>query len=150
MQLSLQGKVCFTFNDKEYALNLGDAWEIGNVFYRRKYLLKKSVLAILLTSSNLVGIEYKQNINPHYKIIGEGSDVRFNQDFDSINKVIRENARRMLLFKRENDKICLVDEVRCCACTIETQILPNKDKERKVIQFDLVSLRQVNEWHFKR
>lgn len=151
MQLPLHDKVCFTFNDKGYALNLGEVWDIENVFDKKKYLLKNGVLAILLSTTNLVSIEYKQSVNPHYKIIGVGNDLRFDQDFvGPINKVIRDNARQILLFKRENDKIYLVDEVRCCACTIETQILPNKDKERKVILFDLVSLRQVNEWHFKR
>ncbi len=147
---SQQDKVCFTFDDKKYALDLGDVWDIENVFYRRKYLLKKSVLAILLTPSNLVSIEYKQDIHLHYKIIGEGDDMKYDQYFSMGNKAIRDNARQILLFKRENDKICLVDEVRCCACTIKTQKLPNKDKERKVILFDLVSLRQVNEWYFKR
>lgn len=150
IQTSQQDKVCFTFDDKGYALNLGDVWDIGNVFYRRKYFLKKSVLAILLTPLNLVSIEYKQDIHPHYKIIGEGDDMKYDQYFSMGNKAIRDNARQILLFKRENDKICLVDEVRCCACTIKTQKLPNKDKERKVILFDLVSLRQVNEWYFKR
>ena len=147
---SQQDKVCFTFDDKKYALDLGDVWDIENVFYRRKYLLKKNVLAILLTPSNLVSIEYKQDIHLHYKIVGEGDDMKYDQYFSMGNKAIRDNAKQILLFKRENNKICLIDEVRCCACTIKTQILPNKDKERKVILFDLVSLRQANEWYLKK
>lgn len=150
MQLSLQGKVCFTFNDKCYTLDVDDVWDIENVFDKQKYLLKEEVLAILLNPANLASIEYKQNINPHYKIIGVGKDVRFDQDFGPINKAIRDNAKKILLFKRDDDKIYLVDEVRCCDYTIETQIFHCKNKERKVILFDLVSLRRINEWHFKK
>lgn len=150
MQLSSQDKVCFTFSDKCYALNVDDVWEIENVFDKQKYLLKEEVLAILLTPENLVSIEYKQNVSPHYKIIGVGKDVRFDQDFGPINKAIRDNARKILLFKRDDDKIYLVDEVRCCGYTMETQTFHRKDKERKVILFDLVSLRRINEWYFKK
>lgn len=151
MQLSLQGKVCFTFNDKCYTLNVDDVWEIENVFDKKKYLFKKEVLAILLTPTNLVSIEYKQNVNPHYKIIGVGEDLRFDQDFFcQINKAIRDNARKILLFKRVADRIYLIDEVRCCGYTMEMQTFHSKNKERKVILFDLVSLRQNNEWYFKK
>ena len=150
MQLSSQDKVCFTFSDKCYALNVDDVWEIENVFDKQKYLLKEEVLAILLTPENLVSIEYKQNVSPHYKIIGVGKDVRFDQDFGPINKAIRDNARKILLFKRDDDKIYLVDEVRCCGYTMETQTFHRKDKERKVILFDLVSLKRTNEWYFKK
>ncbi len=150
MQLSLNDKVCFTFNNKCYALNIGDIWDIDNVFDKQKYLLKEEVLAILLTSSNLVSIEYKQSITPHYRIIGVGKDVRFDQDFGPINKTIRDNAKKILLFKKDNEKTYLMDEVCCCGYTIETQTFHRKKKERKVIQFDLASLRQVNEWYFKK
>ena len=147
---SLQDKIHFTFNGKEYALNIGDVWSIENVFDKQKYLLKKDILAILLTSSNVTNIECRQTVNPHYKIIGVGSDIRFDQDFGPINKAIQNNERRILLFQSNNDKIYLVDEVRCCGYTMKTQRFHRKDKERKVILFDLVSLKRTNEWYFKK
>lgn len=147
---SLQDKIHFTFNGKEYALNIGDVWSIENVFDKQKYLLKKDILAILLTSSNVINIECRQTVNPHYKIIGVGSDIRFDQDFGPINKSIQNNERRILLFQSNNDKIYLVDEVRCCGYTMNTQRFHRKDKERKVILFDLVSLKRINEWYLKK
>lgn len=67
-----------------------------------------------------------------------------------INKSIQNNERRILLFQSNNDKIYLVDEVRCCGYTMNTQRFHRKDKERKVILFDLVSLKRINEWYLKK
>lgn len=143
----VKDKVDFSFNEKTYSLKVGDVWELTDAFKIRRFLRKKGIVAILLDPSNLVSIEYRTSINPRYKIIGEGQDPKFDQDFVQTNKAIGENTKRILLFKKERDGLLyFCDEVKC---TGYSYVYSNdvKGNRRKLILFDLVSVITENQWH---
>ena len=140
-------RVCFQFDGVDYWLAKGDPWKGGEVFKKRSYILQKNIIAILLNSANVVSIGYRQSECLQYKIIGEGKDTRFNQDFFSIvNKAIRDNERRILLFRECDGKIYFKDEVECNGYSIKVQ-KDAKGSQRKVILFDLVSKIICNQWY---
>ena len=151
-QLSKDSKVHIKFKDRFYALCLGGIWDIGEkAFSRKKYIkMQTGQIAILLSESNLISINYRLNENPHYRILGEGNDERFDQDFGAYANKQIEDKRSILLFKKGFDgKIHLIDEAKSCDHKMVSQTLRRKNSKsnRKVIVFDLVSLRRTNDWH---
>lgn len=140
------GITIFSFNDKQFKLHIGDVWEQQDAFLRRKYLLKNNIIAILLNPYNLVSIDHRKDVYPHYKIIGEGKDPRFDQELRLTNKAISDNSRKIVLFKKGEDGLLhFCDEVRCLNFSY---VSSNKSK-RKLILFDLVSTINKNTWYIE-
>ena len=136
-----ENKTHFRFEGLDYWLGIGDKWSNGTIFKNRKrqYLLTPNILAILLDSSNTAFIDHKQSVQLYYKIIGEGKDVKFDQDFNRINKAIRDNSTRIILFTGKNDEIRFLDEVRCCGYSLVNREYAT-GRKRKLILFDMISM----------
>lgn len=127
----------FSFKDKSYSLKPNDIWDVDNPFFRQKYLPKKDFIAVLI-GRNHFGNSSLESID--YELVGQGSDKRFDQDFNTpVNKAIRDNTKRILLFKKSDNCLVFFDEVEC----INYAILPEDVYEvnsRKIIKFYLRSL----------
>ena len=136
-----ENKTHYRFEGLDYWLGTGDKWSNGTIFKNRKrqYLLTPNILAILLDSSNTAFIDHKQSVQLYYKIIGEGKDVKFDQDFNRINKAIRDNSTRIILFTGKNDEIRFLDEVRCCGYSLVNREYAT-GRKRKLILFDMISM----------
>ncbi len=128
----IKGNASFVFNAKEYSLDLDAAWMDGDIFYRRSFLLKKDSLAILLDGNTEIFRISTDGVN--YKLMGEGKDMKFSQDFNPTNEAIRTNSRPIILFKKDSVGVLrFFDVAKCVGYTMEGET-------RKVIIFKLSSL----------
>ena len=127
----------FYFDNIAYSLKVNDVWSKPDIFVRRQFVLKQNIVAILLDSTSEKFV--KDNIT-YYEIIGEGKDKRFDQDFGPTNSSIRDNYRRIILFRKgSNGDIIFEDEVICVGFRIILAEECDK-KSRKIIVFQLRSL----------
>lgn len=126
----------FYFDNVAYSLKVDDIWNNTGVFTRRQFVLKHNIIAILLDSTSKKFVE--DNIT-YYEIIGEGKDKRFDQDFGPTNSSIKDNSKRIILFKYSNGNIIFKDEVICVGFRIEYDDGLHKNG-RKIIIFQLRSL----------
>lgn len=127
----------FTFNEKDYSLKPNDIWNVENPFFRQKYLLKKEFVAILIEKNF---IEYSSEESIDYELKGQGNDKRFDQDFITpVNRSIRDNTKRILLFKKIDNCLLFFDEVKCVSYAVVSE--DGYDiNSRKIIKFYLRSL----------
>lgn len=127
----------FYFDDIAYEMKANDIWNEPDVFIRRQFVQKRNLIAILLDSTSKAFIE---NSTIFYEIIGEGKDYRFNQDFNPVNRAIRDNDRRILLFYKSKDgQIRFLEEVVCVGYVFKTDENCEKNVGRKIIVFKLCS-----------
>lgn len=127
----------FYFDNIAYSLKVNDVWSKPDIFVRRQFVLKQNIVAILLDSTSEKFV--KDNIT-YYEIIGEGKDKRFDQDFGPTNSSIRDNYRRIILFRKgSNGDVIFEDEVICVGFRIILAEECDK-KSRKIIVFQLRSL----------
>ena len=128
-------KVVFTFNDESFTIAPDETWIIKDPFYRQAFLKKSNLVAILLDKRFN---EYSDIEGVDYEMVGQGQEKKFDQDFtsDNANKPIKDNDRRILLFKRINNAIVFFDEVECVGFHT---VLENGIGSRKLIIFHLKS-----------
>lgn len=128
-------KVVFTFNDESFSIAPDETWIIKDPFYKQSFLKKTKLVAVLLDKRFN---EYSDREGVDYEMIGQGQDKKFDQDFtsDNANKPIRDNDRRILLFKKINNANVFFDEVECVGYHI---VLENGVGSRKLIIFHLKS-----------
>lgn len=124
-------KANFMFEDKNYSLSPDDVWNITNVFKKRRFLIKTDIIVVL--------VDMQRAMDGRYKLIGEGNDKRFDQDFVSpTNRAIRDNSKRILLFRRdERGQLLFCDEVKCEGYSM---IFQDEFSNRKLILFSLYSV----------
>ena len=135
-------KIKITFEGKDYILGVNDVCN-EEIFYRRRFVLKNNLIAILLDNTDKIKEENNKII---YEIIGEGKDKRFNQDFISpANRTIRDNSKQIILFKRDISGILhFVDNVVCEGYYEVDDEKDKRDKKRKIIIFILRSLMRTD------
>lgn len=128
-------KVVFTFNDETFTIAPDETWIIKDPFYRQAFLKKSNLVAVLLDKRFN---EYSDREGVDYEMVGQGQDRKFDQDFtsDNANKPIKDNDRRILLFKRINNANVFFDEVECVGYHT---VLENGVGSRKLIIFHLKS-----------
>ena len=127
----------FYFDDIAYEMKANDIWNEPDVFIRRQFVQKQNLIAILLDSTSNAFVE---NDTVFYEIIGEGKDYRFNQDFGPVNRAIRDNNKRILLFYKSKDgQIRFLEEVVCVGYVFKTDENCEKNVGRKIIVFKLRS-----------
>ena len=127
----------FYFDDIAYEMKANDIWNKPDVFIRRQFVQKRNLIAILLDSTSNAFVE---NNTVFYEIIGEGKDYRFNQDFSPVNRAIRDNNKRILLFYKSKDgQIRFLEEVVCVGYVFKTDENCEKNVGRKIIVFKLRS-----------
>lgn len=135
-------RACFNFNGKDYSLRPDEIWSVEDPF-RKKFLNKPEYIAILV-DINYGFREGSEFPGAHYEMKGMGQDQRCDQSFDnpsrSLNEngLIRDNSKRILLFKKAKNKMLFFDEVTCLDYSIEKEYFG--DSSRKVIKFYLRSL----------
>ena len=128
-------KVVFTFNDESFSIAPDETWIIKDPFTRQTFLRKSDLISILLDNTFS---EYSEIEGVDYEMVGQGQDRKFDQDFtsDNVNKLIRDNDRRIMLFKRGHNTIVFFDEVECIGYHSK---LENGVGSRKLIIFHLKS-----------
>lgn len=123
-------KANFMFEGKNYSLSPDDAWNVTDVFKKRRFLEKKDIIVVL--------VDMQRAMDGRYKLIGEGNDKRFDQDFSPANRAIRDNSKRILLFRRdERGQLIFCDEVKCAGYSM---IFQDEFSNRKLILFRLYSI----------
>ena len=136
----------FAFKDVEYSLRPDEVWQVDNPFYRQRFLEKKDYIAVLVES----GLGFKEGSElpgSHYEMTGKGKegDQSYENPTRSLNTngIIRDNKKRVFLFRRIKDgKIVFFDEVECCGSREEREY--HGDNYRIIIKFFLRSkLRSV-------
>ncbi len=139
-------RACFNFIGKDYSLRPDEIWSVEDPF-RKKFLNKPEYIAILV-DINYGFREGSEFPGAHYEMKGMGQDQRCDQSFDnpsrSLNEngLIRDNSKRVLLFKKVKNRILFFDEVTCLNYKIEKEYFG--DSSRKVIKFYLRSLIRHN------
>ena len=139
------GKVSLNGRD----LTIGDKSPKASIFANKHYRILNGAMIILVDYTNLTAIDYVGHESRHYKIIGEGKDNRFSQDFNKNNSAIRDNVYPIFLFKPlDNDQCELIDQVICCdySIVIQSRKVHGTKSERNVINFEFESLVHQNDW----
>ncbi len=105
-------KVVFKFNDESFSIAPDETWIIKNPFSRQSFLRKTEIVAVLLNKNF---IEYSDLEGVDYEMEGQGQDPKFDQYFspENANTAIKDNERRILLFKKINNGNVFFDEVEC-------------------------------------
>lgn len=132
--------VSFTIDSNKYKLLPGDKFPNPEFFQRRKYVIKETVILILLQEDNMVSF-CRSGKNNMYEILGCGN--RENQVISEYganeNRQIMENKKRILLFRQRTDlTIVFEDEVRTLGYTTAEQAFGKRT--RQVLIFKLQSL----------
>lgn len=136
----------FVFKDVEYSLRPDEVWQVDNPFYKQSFLDKKDYVAVLVES----GLGFKEGSElpgTHYEMRGKGKEGDQSYENPSrtlnTNGVIRDNKKRVFLFRRIKDgKIVFFDEVECRGSREEREY--HGDNYRIIIKFFLRSkLRSV-------
>lgn len=130
----------FAFKDVEYSLRPDEVWQVDDPFQRRRFLDKKDYIAVLVDTNARFKVGSRLP-GAHYEMEGEGKEG--NQSYESpsrkinTNGFIRDNAKRILLFKKVDNTIVFFDEVECIDSREEQEYYG--DYSRIIIKFFLRS-----------
>lgn len=140
-EIQEHSKARFIFKDNEYLLLPDEEWPVDNPFEKKQFLEKKDYVAVLVESN--FGFKTGSEVpGAHYEMKGQGKDPKEDQVYEgygrlSINGIIRDKKKRVLLFMRKNNKIVFFDEVECVSSCEEREYYG--DNYRIIIKFFLRS-----------
>ena len=102
----------FTYGKGRYKLSLGEKCKVNLFQKSHKRFLSSAGVIIGLVDDNTFA-EAPEDCEYDYSLQGDGQDQHFSQHFEKINKKIRDDEARVLLFKKdENDGLFFFDEVK--------------------------------------